>query len=119
MPLPLARPCSTSCVARSRTNTNGAQSIAGAGIARSAGSTVPDRLAAILEACRDGGLPPNIALMRGLIEAGSREEAEAVIADARASADPRLKALAGLFAANPQSWTTIRSVMAQAEHDRL
>jgi SAM-dependent methyltransferase len=80
---------------------------------------VPDRLAAILEACRDGGLPPNIALMRVLIEAGSREEAEAVIADARASADPRLNALAGHFAANPQSWTTIRSVMAQAEHDRL
>jgi SAM-dependent methyltransferase len=80
---------------------------------------VPDRLAAILEACRDGALQPNIALMRLLIEARSREEAEAAIAGARASADSRLKALADLFGANPQSWTTIRSVMAQAEHDGL
>jgi SAM-dependent methyltransferase len=80
---------------------------------------VPDRLAAILEACRDGALPPNIALMRLLIEARSREEAEAAILGARASADSRLNALADLFAANPQSWATIRSVMAEAEHDRL
>lgn len=78
---------------------------------------MPDRLAAILVACGAGRLPPNIALMRLLIEAGSREEAEDAIAQARADGGARFDELARLFAANPDAWTTIRAIMAEAEHD--
>jgi SAM-dependent methyltransferase len=79
---------------------------------------VAERLAAILDGCGAGRLPPNIALMRLLIEAGSREEVEAAIAQARAGGASGLDELARLFAANPDAWTTIRAVMAEAEHDR-
>jgi SAM-dependent methyltransferase len=78
---------------------------------------VAERLVAILNDCEAGRLPPNIALMRLLIEAGSREEAEAAIAQASASGGARLDELARLFAANPDAWTTTRAVMAEAEHD--
>jgi SAM-dependent methyltransferase len=78
-----------------------------------------ERLAPILDACAEGRLPPNIALMRLLIEAGSHEEAEAAIARARAGGSSHVDELSRLFAATPGAWTTIRAVMAEAEHDRF
>lgn len=79
---------------------------------------MPDGLAHILEACAAGQLPPNVALMRLLIEAGSRQEAEAAIGAARTNGASQLDELSRLLAAHPEAWTTIRAVMAEADHDR-
>jgi SAM-dependent methyltransferase len=83
-----------------------------------------DKLRPILEAYLAGGMPPNIALMRLCIEAASPDEVRAAILSAgthpapSAPAPERLFVLSALLDRNPSAWTTIRAVMAEAEHDR-
>ncbi|WP_375457575.1 class I SAM-dependent methyltransferase [uncultured Enterovirga sp.] len=79
------------------------------------------RLAALLGRYLEGGLPANVALMQLLVEAESAAEVESAIEDRVRRAEPagrkRLTALLTLLRAHPDAWATIRSVMAEAEHD--
>lgn len=74
-----------------------------------------------LARCGSGDLPANVALMRVLIEAASPGEAAAMIRAALDGAPDeagreRLAELSRLLQAHPDAWTTVRSVMAEADH---
>lgn len=74
-----------------------------------------------LAGCAAGDLPANVALMRVLIESASPDEAGALIlaalGEARdGAARERLAELSRLVDRHPDAWTTVRSVMAEADH---
>lgn len=74
-----------------------------------------------LAGCAAGDLPANVALMRVLIESASPDEAGALIraalGEARdGAACERLAELSRLIDRYPDAWTTVRSVMAEADH---
>jgi predicted TPR repeat methyltransferase len=81
----------------------------------------PELRPAIL-ACAGAHVPPNVALMRLLIEASSPEEAESALITAcrvlDSTALARLEAALELLRQNPGAFATIRAVMAEAQHDR-
>ncbi len=85
-------------------------------------SSIRPELRPAILACAGGDAPPNVALMRLLIEASSPEEAEATLTAARealgSTATARLDAARELLRRNPGAFAIIRSVMAEAEHDR-
>ena len=109
----------------------------GTGGARFAGSPMADpgedwlegcpaRLREPLRRCAEGGTPPNMGLMQLLMEAVDPAEAEAVLVRALAALEGRpgpgegagrLRSLADLWRANPQAWTTVKSVLSGVEHD--
>lgn len=80
-----------------------------------------DPVRAALAGCAAGDLPANVALMRVLIESASPDEAAALIraalGEARdGAARERLAELSRLLDRHPDAWTTVRSVMAEADH---
>lgn len=81
---------------------------------------VPDRLRAALLACASGEVPPNVALMRLILEAGSAEEVASGLASARAAAEAaeagRLDRAASLLRDHPEAFATIKGVIAEADH---
>jgi ubiquinone/menaquinone biosynthesis C-methylase UbiE len=86
---------------------------------------VPGRLREPLIACVEGELPANIALMRLLIEALDRDEAETTLrqaleraADSAAADTKHLAAVMDLLRRNPQAWVTVKGVLRDVEHDR-
>jgi ubiquinone/menaquinone biosynthesis C-methylase UbiE len=84
----------------------------------------PERLRRPLRACASGRAPANIALMQVLIEALDREEVDAVLArvgedlaeERDADTAERLRRLGDLWAANPQAFDVVKSVLAQVDH---
>lgn len=83
---------------------------------------LPERLSAPLRAYLEQGLPPNVALMRLLVEARSREEVDTALNAALKAfggppASDRARVLLELWHANPQAWSTVRTVLADVAHD--
>src|SRR5215212_6313419 len=127
-----ARGSSISCADRRPTSTVGARSIAGASAEPSSGASVamlpldayPERLRRPLQACAAGRAPANIALMQFLIEALDRNEADTVLTRVgedlaegpNTDAAERLRRLGDLWAANPQAFDIVKSVLAQVDH---
>lgn len=87
-------------------------------------AAIPARFRGPLAETAAGTLPPNIALMRLLIEARDEAEGREVLRAARAAfadcADgaARLDALARLHARHPQAFATVKAVLARVAHDR-
>lgn len=79
-----------------------------------------DRLATVAAEVLAGDAPPNIALMRLLIEAASPDAVRDALRTASSAAGPaagaRAAALCGMLDAHPAAWATIRAVMAEADH---
>lgn len=89
-------------------------------------ATCPEQMRAPLDACASGEVPPNIALMRMLVEASDSAEVEGVLAACiarlergpeRAGALRHLRQALILLRNNPQAFETISSVIDGVEHD--
>ena len=73
-----------------------------------------------------GDLPANVALMQLIVEASAPEEVAAFLDSRAAGPDgraarhsgPKLDALRALARAHPEAWSTVRAVMAEADHER-
>jgi ubiquinone/menaquinone biosynthesis C-methylase UbiE len=85
-----------------------------------AGKRCPERLRPALDACAAGEVPPNIALLRVLIEAVDPHEAESALdaahAAARGPARARLAEAITLCRGNPQAFETVKRVLRGVEH---
>lgn len=87
-------------------------------------AAVPARFRGPLAEAAAGTLPPNIALMRLLMEAQDEAEGCEVLRAARAAlanggdSAVRLDALARLHARHPQAFATVKAVLARVAHDR-
>ncbi len=82
----------------------------------------PEALCRTIAACARGALPPNVALMRLLIEARHADEIEPAILAAAAAAGrrqrERLAAMLALWRRAPGAWETVRAVLGEADHSR-
>jgi SAM-dependent methyltransferase len=84
----------------------------------------PGHLKEPLSACAEGRVPANIALMRFLIEARDRTEADEVLSRIEADvarertteAAERLRRLVALWHENPQAFAMVKTVLADVEH---
>lgn len=80
------------------------------------------RLRPILQACADGELPPNVALMRLIVAASSEGDLAAALATARSrsqgAAKVRLVRAEALHRRNPQAFALVKRIAAEAERPR-
>lgn len=88
----------------------------------SVGKDLPVGVADILRGCRDGTIPPEIALTRLIMECASPAELDRVIEEAGAPAGDaeaaaRLKDLTDLARRYPDAWAKLRATMAAVPHD--
>lgn len=73
-------------------------------------------LTSILRRHLDGDLPANVALMQMMVEAADPLDVERALVEYRAQHPAKVDALSGLLAATPGAWSTVRTVMAEADH---
>jgi ubiquinone/menaquinone biosynthesis C-methylase UbiE len=86
----------------------------------------PEQMRVAMDGCASGEVPPNIALMRMLVEASDSAEVEGALAACiarlergpeRAGALRHLRQALILLRNNPQAFETVRSVIDGVEHD--
>jgi SAM-dependent methyltransferase len=86
-----------------------------------------ERLAEAIRAGLQGSVPPNIALMRALVEAQAPADLDRALAQARADptliatpeAAGRLDAIEALWRARPEAWALVHGIAAAADHAAL